>query len=478
MNFTALLKTWLVPKEKAIMPFDVVIAHNTDRAKSRIISSLLLFCKYLSNYKIIENSWLRGKGPLAGSFDETMCGIFDDCELRKIVKHWQDWNLSKAQFKTLKRFCIALDRYSDSMNDYRIDEIFIDPKWYKIERLARSVVDIFEKDRSWKVPEYTINEGGGMTSSNFCEDYEKNIIRFGKEPGAFGYHELVNFKQRIGYAVNAKTGARFPTSWGKIHYGKNGTHIVPTYPRYEKSTLSHLFKIKDEIHRFATGTPLLQILRGMGKPARPFDDPVSGLLSMKRAFLGMITPSLRAVTVNLDFVEKTFFSHFYYDGTVTDDLLDLTSYALCEASDCWNCMDVIIQWDAPKPIPLHTHFAYLRRELGRVPPKIAFLPRSADCPIKSYAAYALQQGLLSRTVPSLRSALIAADENTETLHFYFYYDKPILEELRSLSQEAADAARRAFSEKYKYFINIEYLSDSDPYPKIDASPVYVRWEKS
>lgn len=50
-------------------------------------------------------------------------------------------------------------------------------------------------------------------------------------PGKAGYQELVNFQKFIGYAVDEITGEKIPTSWGKIHYGKNGVHIVPTKPR-------------------------------------------------------------------------------------------------------------------------------------------------------------------------------------------------------------------------------------------------------
>lgn len=50
-------------------------------------------------------------------------------------------------------------------------------------------------------------------------------------PGTPGYKEIVNFGEFIGYHVDQKTGTRIPTNWGKIHYSKNGVHIVPTFPR-------------------------------------------------------------------------------------------------------------------------------------------------------------------------------------------------------------------------------------------------------
>jgi hypothetical protein len=45
--------------------------------------------------------------------------------------------------------------------------------------------------------------------------------------GMPGYKEI----EFIGYEVNEKTGEKIATTWGEIHYSKNGTHIVPTKAR-------------------------------------------------------------------------------------------------------------------------------------------------------------------------------------------------------------------------------------------------------
>jgi hypothetical protein len=50
-------------------------------------------------------------------------------------------------------------------------------------------------------------------------------------PGTPGYREVVNFGECIGYDINAETGEKIATNWGKIHYAKDGVHIVPTRPR-------------------------------------------------------------------------------------------------------------------------------------------------------------------------------------------------------------------------------------------------------
>lgn len=50
------------------------------------------------------------------------------------------------------------------------------------------------------------------------------------DAGDFGYQELVDFREYIGYNVDYN-GVETLTTWGKIHYAKDGAHIVPTIPR-------------------------------------------------------------------------------------------------------------------------------------------------------------------------------------------------------------------------------------------------------
>ena len=51
------------------------------------------------------------------------------------------------------------------------------------------------------------------------------------QAGKPGYREVVNFKEHIGYAVDKTTKKKTRTTWGKIHYAKDGVHIVPCLPR-------------------------------------------------------------------------------------------------------------------------------------------------------------------------------------------------------------------------------------------------------
>lgn len=51
------------------------------------------------------------------------------------------------------------------------------------------------------------------------------------QPGSHNYKEIINFEEIIGYDVRPRTGEKIPTTWGKIHYGKKGAHIVPYSPK-------------------------------------------------------------------------------------------------------------------------------------------------------------------------------------------------------------------------------------------------------
>ncbi len=59
----------------------------------------------------------------------------------------------------------------------------------------------------------------------------KGLRNSKKIPGSPGYKEVVDFGEFIGYSIDPNTGEKIATTWGKIHYSKDGVHIVPTKPR-------------------------------------------------------------------------------------------------------------------------------------------------------------------------------------------------------------------------------------------------------
>lgn len=83
---------------------------------------------------------------------------------------------------------------------------------------------------------YNIDRNRSIFEHPHPETLVKNYAGTGlkdskKTPGTPGYKEIVNFKEFIGYNVDENTGIKTRTTWGKIHYAKDGIHIVPTLPR-------------------------------------------------------------------------------------------------------------------------------------------------------------------------------------------------------------------------------------------------------
>ena len=145
--------------------------------------------------------------------------------------------------------------------------------------------------------------------------------------------EIVDFKEKIGLFVSPVSGERVSTNWGVIHYAKDGCHIVPAKP-----------------------------------PAYKIDVfPVAyALLSIQRALLGNVTPELRAVIVDASTEENLLYVHFYYDGEVSEKLIDLWECAITEA-----CADLgsdyaldegVHRLDCPQKIPFRGRYAYSRKE--------------------------------------------------------------------------------------------------------------------
>ena len=193
----------------------------------------------------------------------------------------------------------------------------------------------------------------------------------------------------------------------------------------------------------------------------PFKNMLGALLEMSGGLQGRIDPSLRAVVVDLDMDRERYVCYFYYDGPIDEYKRELVSCAATEAATYWFADEHYIQLDYPAPIPVLGMLAYLRKEVGFHPPIIKRLPRNSKTLPESYLAYALQEGLLGRVIPSLRCVVVRIDEKRKRMGFFFYYDEEITEEIRKMSQEAIAIAKTAFSSDYTSVENIEFL----PFPQ-------------
>lgn len=92
-----------------------------------------------------------------------------------------------------------------------------------------------------KQGKHIINHNNYMRGKSIFEhpDPQKLIKEFAGKgmkdnsvlPGSAGYKEIVNFEEFIGYEVTKEGSKKTATTWGKIHYAKDGVHIVPIKPR-------------------------------------------------------------------------------------------------------------------------------------------------------------------------------------------------------------------------------------------------------
>jgi hypothetical protein len=69
------------------------------------------------------------------------------------------------------------------------------------------------------------------TPQRLVDNFAGTGIKIRNEiPGTAGFKEIINFEETIGYYVD-KDSKKIATTWGQIHYAKDGTHIVPSKPR-------------------------------------------------------------------------------------------------------------------------------------------------------------------------------------------------------------------------------------------------------
>lgn len=172
------------------------------------------------------------------------------------------------------------------------------------------------------------------------------------------------------------------------------------------------------------------------------------LSALQEALLNAVTPQLRAVCLDLN--EKTHYSSisFFYDGTLTDKLLDLSSIAIAETAlpslDYYPVDDKIIRLDFPEEIPVKGRFAFLRNE--PILPKfekegLGFLLKYPnEWPLLAVFRLNMQQALLGRVSPFLRLVSLGVEEQQRHLIADFIYDGEISEKDSTLAAAAIEEA--------------------------------------
>jgi hypothetical protein len=154
-----------------------------------------------------------------------------------------------------------------------------------------------------------------------------------QEKASFISREIVDFNEPIGYFVCPVTGEKHLTSWGVIHYAEDGSHIIPAKP--ENISIDT--------------TPVAY-----------------ALLAIQRGLLGVVTPDLRAVVVDVPNDQKFAYIHFYYHGEVSDQRLDFWECAISEAiADLgmgYHFDTGVHRLDYPQEVPYRGRLAFFRKE--------------------------------------------------------------------------------------------------------------------
>jgi len=150
-------------------------------------------------------------------------------------------------------------------------------------------------------------------------------------PGNPGYVEKVDFGEVIGYYIHeSNPSVKFPTTKATIKYSKNDAHIVPSHP---------------------DGWIFMAI-------------PSDIRLSLQRALLDVITPSLRRVCYEMK--NHNILLHFFYDIEISELERELASNAAAEVIADFP-KDYAIDWKLerigyPYQMPFAGHIVYNRYE--------------------------------------------------------------------------------------------------------------------
>lgn len=207
------------------------------------------------------------------------------------------------------------------------------------------------------------------------------------------------------------------------------------------------------------------------------------LLAVQAALLGVVTPELRAVVIDLKrekLKESTAYICFYYESEISEELEELWRCAITEASanlgaDCL-VDDEIERLDFPQEIPLRGRYAYLRYEdfslSKEVQPTVQGVSNNSllwkrrkaqkrkfnlEKFPHAYALLAMQTALLGIVVPSLRAVIIDFEPVTKELHVRFYYHGEVSEELIALWNRAIVEASEDLITKHTLDKRIERL---------------------
>jgi hypothetical protein len=206
------------------------------------------------------------------------------------------------------------------------------------------------------------------------------------------------------------------------------------------------------------------------------------LLCLQNELGNVVTPKLRAVTIDINEKKHQILPCFIYDGEVTEEIQDLYSVALVEVDtntkeDYIFCNDYILSLPSPKEIPIRGKLAYLRYE--PVLPKITRENRSFLLKENTlhHAIYRLdmQEALLGKVTPALRHVGIDALSDQKKLIAHFIYDGEISERDHNLAAAAIEESRISFPD-FQMESKIERVDAPNSFSSLGSWMAYFRRE--
>jgi len=114
------------------------------------VEQILRTIEIFSDREFQERIWRLGLGPEVSSYDEEMCGFFDDVEGDALVdRDWRELGLTRAQASALRRMRDTLNAFDAKMPQTRprsTPEVLDHPDWPKVREIATETLSYFRRD--------------------------------------------------------------------------------------------------------------------------------------------------------------------------------------------------------------------------------------------------------------------------------------------------------------------------------------------
>jgi len=108
--------------------------------KKQIVEGFIDIFTRIASKEFQRRIWIKGEGPEADSFDDTVCDFFIGSD--SIIEGYKDLGITERQYALLKRF---RDKFRDFSDNNDFPEEFKDTlEWEEITEMAKEVLEAFD----------------------------------------------------------------------------------------------------------------------------------------------------------------------------------------------------------------------------------------------------------------------------------------------------------------------------------------------